>query len=96
MKRITKKYRCIYPVLIFLVCILMVYAVGCTTKQPSGNRIDDWKEETISIYEDNVKTGQSQSNTVTTESSAPIVVQPTKPEVNVEIPPTQIENIGFS
>jgi Ca-activated chloride channel family protein len=96
MKRITKKYRCIYPVLIFLVCILMVYAVGCTTKQPSGNRIDDWKEETISTYDDSAKTGQSQSNTVTTESSAPVVVQPTKPEVNVSIPASQSDTIGFS
>ena len=96
MKRTIINYRCIYTVLIFMVCILTVYATGCTSKQPSGNKIDDWEEETISTYEDNVKTWQSQSRVVTTESSAPTVVQPTKPEVNTSIPGSQSETIGFS
>lgn len=96
MEKSTKKCRYIYLVVILLVCILMVYAAGCTSKQPSVNKIDDWEEETISNYEDSANTGQSQSRVVTTESSAPVVVQPTKPEVNVEIPPSRLENIGFS
>jgi Ca-activated chloride channel family protein len=53
-------------------------------------------EETITADEGNIKTGQSRSQVTTTESAAPIVVQPTKPEVNVEIPPTQSDTIGFS
>lgn len=96
MNKSIKTYRSIYPVLVFLVCILIVFAAGCTSKQPSGNKIDDWEVETISTDEDSVKTGQSQSRVVTTESAAPIVVQPTKPEVNVSIPGTQSETIGFS
>jgi len=100
MKEWNKKYRSWYLVLIFLVCFLMVLATGCSSKQGSGIKIDDWEEETVTSMEDNLKVGQAQSRTVTPESSGAMVVQPTKPEVNVEIPPTKITardtSIGFS
>jgi Ca-activated chloride channel family protein len=96
MKRKIIRSRSMYPALICLVCILILFTTGCTSNQPSVNKTDDWKEDVTSYDEEGVKTGQSRSQVVTAESAAPIVVQPTKPEVNVEIPPTQIGNIGFS
>lgn len=96
MKRKIIKSQSMYPALIFLVCILMIFTTGCISNEPSINKIDDWKEDVTSSDEEGVTTGQSRSQIVTTESAAPIVVQPTKPEVNVEIPNYKSDTIGFS
>ncbi len=96
MKRSIKKHRNIYPALILLVCILVIFVSGCTGNKPSVNKIDDWEEESITTSEDSVKTGSYRSGTAATESAAPIVVQPTKPEVNTAISSYQSDMIGFS
>ena len=55
MKRSINKVRSIYPVLVFLACVLMVFAIGCTSKQPSGNKIDDWEEEITTTNNPTIK-----------------------------------------
>ncbi|HEY94509.1 MAG TPA: VWA domain-containing protein [Dehalococcoidia bacterium] len=96
MKKSIKKYMCIYPVLIFLLCTLIVFSNGCSSGQQSGGKIDDWNEEEIITTTENIKVGQSQSRITATESAAPIVVQPTKPEINTAIPDSSSSTIGFS
>ncbi|UCC16471.1 MAG: VWA domain-containing protein [Dehalococcoidales bacterium] len=96
MKRSMKKHFSIYPGLIFLACVLIVIITGCTSTQTSGNKIDDWEEEVNTNYTDSVKTGRSRSQVTSTESVPPIVVQPTKPEINTAISRYQSDTIGFS